>query len=32
MDKGLKRILLAEDSELDAELTMEALRFNKISK
>ena len=31
MDKGLKRILLAEDSELDAELTMEALHSTKLA-
>ena len=31
MNKGLKRILLVEDSELDAELTMEALKSTKLA-
>ena len=31
MNKGLKRILLAEDSELDAELTIEALESTKLA-
>ncbi len=31
MTKMLKRILLAEDSELDAELTMEALQSTKLA-